>query len=110
MLVNNIFDYVGDWYMTTDTLNSYCEQKYGDSVDAIAYYADEYGNVLYPGSTTLKNFLMNSSNIKYQGNVVEITNRQHEMLLNEKRKIIRYIIPDYMPQFINKFTSQVTGQ
>lgn len=112
MFTNNIFDYISDWYMTEEQVQEFAKTKYGEGhVNDVAYKTDPYGNVVSVGDPSLTTFMGNSlfDDIKYTGEIVEVTNMMHELLQNNKKQLIRVIRPEYINSFINKFTQQLNG-
>lgn len=109
MFVNNIFDNIGDWYMTDDQLTTYCEYKYGDETYNPYLIVDDYGNIVGNAKTTT--FMNNAyfTEKKYSGNTTVISPKLYEMSLNEKKRLIRLIKPAYITQFINAFKASIAG-
>jgi len=87
MLTNNKFDYRNDFPLDYPRLTSYITEKYGDDSDAVHHWESDKGYVVvsdYPGA-------------------VSVSNRQHEELLNEKKRRIKIIDPSLLNLVLKNF-------
>ena len=106
LFTNNIIDPITDWYMSDEILLKYCQDKYGDAIDSPSCIVDDYGNIVGSADPLLTNFQSNETrytNTKYRGNTTTISNYQYEVMMNEKKRTIRIIRPQYMLEFIGMF-------
>lgn len=84
--LNEIIDPRFDWPLSTKNLISYCETKYAN-IYGIHHYINSDGyivNSTYPGATSVSNF-------------------QYEESLNEEKRRIRILKPEYLRNVVNDF-------
>ena len=99
MITNNITDRYHQWPMNYSQFLQYLNDKY-DDVDGTHHYEisttkiEVYNNsALYSGDTDFYN------------NATIVTNREYEESLQESRRSIRLLDPQYLPQFLKEFES-----
>lgn len=85
-----------NWVKDADDIHKLCESKYEDGVTGINYYKSLLGSVVdhYTSSLYRKGI------IPVPETVIPVTNYEHEMQLNEKRKTINVINPQYISSFL----------
>jgi hypothetical protein len=90
--LNEIIDPRFDWPLSTKNLKSYCETKY-DNIFGIHHYINSEGyivNSTVPGATSVSNF-------------------QYEEQLNEKKRRIRLLKPEFIRNVVNDFKNIVSS-
>jgi hypothetical protein len=88
--MNDILDPRFDWPLTSFQLKKYCEGKY-DNIDAIHHYENADGqwvNSNYPLATPISNFA-------------------YEEVLNEQKRRIKLLKPQYVEAVSREFTSKL---
>lgn len=116
LLINEIYDPFYDWIMSEQAVHEYSEQKYQyvGGVHSIAYHVSEDGekfwNVvedpLAPGFWYDKGDLIKRY-LQYKGTLIPMTNIEHEIEENEKKRVIKIIQPNDMRRFISDFNKQM---
>lgn len=108
--INNIFDYVNDWVKTDDQLFAYCADTYGETgMFDPRYKVNDYGFVFQNGDPRLTAFNENTNDaiINTGSSLSIINNYQYEQLLNERKRNIRVIRPEYISTFISTFNKKL---
>lgn len=115
LMVNEIYDPFYDWILSDEAVHEYSNQKYQHvgGANKVAYHVNEAGekywnvvedpnhpNLWYDSRDVLK------KHIQYNGPMVPMTNIEHELLENEKKRVIK-IIPQ---KDIKKFVSDIRRQ
>jgi hypothetical protein len=97
LLINDILDPRFDWPLSDQQLYSYTEAKYGEgNITAAHHYTISETNDIvvdldqYPSAHTVSNFA-------------------HESNLNDTKRAIRVLRPEYLQSFISEFDILVNG-
>lgn len=77
-----------DWPMDTFNLKKFCQKKYAD-INATHHYVDD------------NNYQVDSN----APNAIPVTNFGHEELVNDDKRIIRILHPQYVSMVVNEFKS-----
>mgnify|MGYP003341495154 CR=1 FL=1 len=88
LILNEVVDPRYDWPLSTSNLIKYCESKY-NNINGIHHYIDTDGyivNSTAPGATSVSNF-------------------QYEEEINEGKRKIKIIKPEYINQVVETFNS-----
>lgn len=135
MFVNQVFDIYSDWPLDSASLSQYCIDKYGaDKINLIHHWEIlpdqmEIGRVVYDttieGSTTtytlrtdLSGLIFANGKVRYESAVVEgalydeyeyatYTNFEHEVRLNELKRRIKIIRPQFIGKFVSMFNDSL---
>jgi hypothetical protein len=91
MLVNERYDYLGDWPLTQTALDQYVIDKYGSSVNSIKHYEDGKGMIV-PSSYPL---------------AVPITNANYEEKVNESKRRIKIISRELLTRILKDFKDEI---
>ena len=105
MLVNDITDRYHQWPMRYSQFLQYVNDKY-DDVNAVHHYEIAQTS----GDTTTKievysNSALFSGDTDFYGTATAVTNLEYEESLQDQRRKIRLLDPQYLPQFISEFES-----
>ncbi len=87
MLSNDIHDYRADWPLQYVDLQTYIDEKYGETADDVHHYLDERGYFVdsdFPGA-------------------VSVSNRMYEEDLNESKRTIKIISPDLVKVILQNY-------
>lgn len=110
LLINDIYDPFYDWVLSEQGVHEYTEQKYRyvGGAHSVAYHENADGeqfwnvvedpqhpNMWYDKGDVLKQYL------QYNGPMVPVTNIEHELKLNEKRRVIRIVQPNDIKSFVS---------
>ena len=108
LFVNNMFDYITDWYMNDEQIIAYCEDKYTDPYGD-HFYIDTNNTIVGNASTTVDAFQSNASIFSHTKTPIlkKVSAYEYELMKNENKKFIRVIRPDYIEIFVSKFTESV---
>ena len=105
LLVNDITDRYHQWPMRYSQFLQYVNDKY-DDVNAVHHYEVTQSS----GDTTTKievysNSALFSGDINFYGTATAITNLEYEESLQDQRRKIKLLDPNYLPQFVKEFES-----
>ena len=105
MLVNDITDRYHQWPMRYSQFLQYVNDKY-DDVNAVHHYEITQTS----GDTTTKievysNSALFSGDTDFYGTATAVTNLEYEESLQDQRRKIKLLDPQYLPQFISEFES-----
>ena len=105
MLVNDITDRYHQWPMRYSQFLQYVNDKY-DDVNAVHHYEIAQTS----GATTTKievysNSALFSGDTDFYGTATAVTNLEYEESLQDQRRKIKLLDPQYLPQFISEFES-----
>ena len=105
MLVNDITDRYHQWPMRYSQFLQYVNDKY-DDVNAVHHYEIAQTS----GDTTTKievysNSALFSGDTDFYGTAAAVTNLEYEESLQDQRRKIKLLDPQYLPQFISEFES-----
>lgn len=104
LLANDIQDRYEDWPMTVPQFEEYVHTKYSD-VNAVHHY--EFSQT--SGDTTKTIEIPADSANTIPADAVTITNYEYEELLQEQKRRIRLIKPEYVGQIRNELRSRLRG-
>ena len=105
MLVNDITDRYHQWPMRYSQFLQYVNDKY-DDVNAVHHYEITQTS----GDTTTKievysNSALFSGDTDFYGTATAVTNLEYGESLQDQRRKIKLLDPQYLPQFISEFES-----
>ena len=105
MLVNDITDRYHQWPMRYSQFLQYVNDKY-DDVNAVHHYEIAQTS----GDTTTKievysNSALFSGDTDFYGTATAVTNLEYGESLQDQRRKIKLLDPQYLPQFISEFES-----
>lgn len=110
MMMNDIIDPFFDWPMNEHDLYVYVKKKYGDeNIEAIHHYeAEEDDNLYsYPPGTIVSIDYQNHVPSGTTRNIKAITNYTYEITVNESKRIIKLLKPEYLDQ-VKRERDQIT--
>lgn len=102
-MTNDIIDPYYDWYLTSDQLENYVNEKYSNNGSGIHHY--EHNTEKYLINQTTYNLMSPEE----QTNFTSITNYEYEERLNEQRKFINAVQPTYRSQIVRKLNSALNA-
>ena len=85
-LLNDVIDPVYDWVLNVEELREYVENKYGVGNDIQIHHWELDGDIVPP----------------FTLGAVAYTNFEYEERENEKKREIKMIRPEYLPQLLNE--------
>jgi len=100
LLLNDIINPYFDWCVSGRELESFINDKYGSTVNDVHHYIDladnnrqidDYDSVKIGEMATIP------------ANISIVTNRDHEIALNEGRRLIKLISSDYILEIVEEF-------
>lgn len=91
MLVNERYDYLGDWPLTQATLDLYVIDKYGSAANSIHHYENA------------KKIIVSSD----YPSAVPITNANYEAQVNESKRRIKIISTQLLSTILKNFKDQI---
>lgn len=95
LIANEIIDPRYDWPLSTTALRNYITKKYGaGNENAIHHYVNADGDVVH--ST-------------YAGAKTPVSNTDYEDQLNESKRRIKIIKPQFITRFVDKFTGMLNN-
>ena len=104
LLFNEIKDRYYDWPLTASQFETYVNDKY-DDINGIHHY--EYAQ--QSGDTKFLIELPNDSATTLPAGAVAVTNYEYEDRLQEKKRRIRLIKPEYIPELKKEFSKKIKG-
>jgi len=96
ILMNDIIDPFYDWILTDEEIIEYCRKKYGNENKIVGY---RYNGIFY--KTMPPNVDIYS--------VEQVTAFQYESELNEQKREIKILKPDYIPLIEDEIIKQLEG-
>lgn len=109
LFVNELYDYLGDWFKSEEQLKEFVISTYGESqIDTPRYVIDKYGIVRRNPDPTLTDFQNSFTNVKYTGEMNIASNYAWESILNESVRNIRIIKPSRIAEFVKLFNLQLS--
>lgn len=93
LMINKMFDRYYDWPLSERTLIKYTEDKYDDS------YGIHHYEIPQSSGNTSVNITVESD----VPNATAISNLEHERKLNDDRKAIKLLKPEYVTTFVNEY-------
>lgn len=104
LMSNDIIDVYNDWPMSVKRFEDYVKAKY-DNVDGIHHY--EYTQE--SGDTSFLIELPNDSATTLPAGSVAVTNYVYEDRLQDKKRRIRLIKPEFIPEIKKEFAKKIKG-
>ena len=104
LITNDIIDVYNDWPMSVKRFEDYVYGKY-DDVNGVHQY--EYTQE--SGDTSFVIELPNDSATTLPAGAVAVTNYEYEDRLQEKKRRIRLIKPEYIPELKKEFSKKIKG-
>ena len=99
LLANNIIDPYNEWFISTEVLEQYTIEKYGaNSLDDIHHW------VLPERPEICVEY--DSARLA-AGEIVPITNLEHEEILNDNRQNIQVVSKNRIQDFVKEFRNQI---
>ena len=99
LLVNNIVDPYNDWYLTTEVLEEFVKQKYG------ADFLDTHHHWVLPERPEI---CVEYDRTKLaNGEIIAVTNKEHEEILNDGRQEIRVVNPNQIQDFVKEYRNKI---
>jgi len=105
LITNDIIDVYHDWPMSTKRFEDYVYSKYDNDVNGIHHY--EYTQE--SGDTKFVIELPNDSATTLPAGAVPVTNYEYEERIQEKKRRIRLIKPEYIPEIKKEFSKKIKG-
>lgn len=99
LLVNNILDPYNDWFVPSEVLEEFTKEKYGDG------QVDAHHHWVLPERKTVC--------VEYDaaklaaGEIIQISNKEHEEILNDARQFIKVVAPDQIRDFVKDFEQKI---
>ena len=102
LMVNDITDRFHQWPMNFSQFNQYVEDKY-DDINGIHHYevAQESGD------TSIKIWVENDSDTNAYSGATAITNYEHELAEQDRKRKIRLLDVQYLDLFVNEFDERI---
>lgn len=95
LYINNIVNMYEMWPLSEVELEAYCQRIYGSSINSTRYSMKSPENVIMDRDMI--------EQIYGSAFAVDVTNWEHEVSINEKKRIIRIVNPQYVGAFIDNF-------
>ncbi len=102
LMVKDITDRFHQWPMNFSQFNQYVEDKY-DDINGIHHYevAQESGD------TSIKIWVENDSDTNAYSGATAITNYEHELAEQDRKRKIRLLDVQYLDLFVNEFDKRI---
>ena len=102
LMVNDITDRFHQWPMNFSQFNQYIADKY-DDINGIHHYevAQESGD------TSIKIWVENDSDTNAYSGATAITNYEHELAEQDRKRKIRLLDVQYLDLFVNEFDKRI---
>ena len=102
LMVNDITDRFHQWPMNFSQFNQYVEDKY-DDINGIHHYevAQESGD------TSIKIWVENDSDTNAYSGATAITNYEHELAEQDRKRKIRLLDDRYLGLFVSEFEKRI---
>tara|TARA_R100001509_G_C4826863_1_gene201853 strand:- start:219 stop:746 length:528 start_codon:yes stop_codon:yes gene_type:complete len=100
LVTNDIVDYYEDWPMSVQRFEEFVKEKY-DNPQAVHHYEITQTS----GDTSIK-IDVGMNTIEYPS-AVAVSNYQYEDKLQEQKRQIRLITPEYIEQFVKEFEKKM---
>ena len=95
LIANNIIDPRFDWPLSNSVLQTYVARKYDvENIDAVKHYVNDDDEIVHSS---------------YAGTKYPISYFQYEETINEAKRRINIIKPQFLPTFVNIFTGTLNG-
>lgn len=89
-LINNIWDYAASWPLDNFALTEFINTKYNGGGNNIKHYVNKGGFIVNQGEDT-----------------IAVTNADYEYQLNENKRKIIIVKPDFVELFVSKFEDKL---
>ena len=99
LVTNNIVDYYEDWPMSVQRFEEFVKEKY-DNPQAVHHY-----EITQTSGDTTVTIDVGMNTTDYSG--TPISNYQYEDKLQEQKRQIRLITPEYIEQFVKEFEKKM---
>ena len=93
-IINNYVDIREEWPKSNADLLEYCKLKYGGLEEIYQVHHYEADGLIVQSS--------------YVGTRTEVTNMQYEEKLNDAKREIKILRPEYLTYFVNKFQTLIS--
>lgn len=105
LLFNNIYDFDEQWPRSEKMLLRYIEEKYPfNNLGDIHHYETVDGVYMDLRALRLEYNINNDNDLISIFGLIPITIYDHEYILNESKRAIKIVDPDYIGQVISQFT------
>jgi hypothetical protein len=96
LITNNIIDPRFDWPMSSAMLRNYIKRKYSiENVDAVKHYINDDDEIVHSS---------------YAGTKYPVSYFDYEEAINESKRRINIIKPQFLPAFVNSFKGSLNGR
>jgi hypothetical protein len=99
LLVNNIIDPYNEWYISAEVLEKYTTEKYGgDFLNTVHHW-------VLPERSEIR--VEYDSARLAAGEIIPVTNLEHETLLNDNRQDIQVVNKNRIRDFVKEFSNKI---
>jgi hypothetical protein len=119
MFINEMYDYIEDWYKPDELLQQYCLDKYGEDYMESFRILDANNNVIYPDDVLNTDTYHDGGNHysfndhptintcvrSITGDLLQESPYEYESRINEARRTIRVIKNEYITKFVDQFVA-----
>lgn len=102
MMINDIQDYYTDWPMSTPRFEQYLVEKYGNDI-----YGTHHYEITQSSGDTTQTIDIGTDNTDHP-TAVEVTNYEYESALQDEKRKIRLLDPDYIYNFVADFENKIS--
>ena len=102
LMVNDITDLFHQWPMNWSQFNQYVTDKY-DDINGIHHYEIAQDS----GDTSIKIWVENDSDTNAYSGATAITNYEHELAEQDRKRKIRLLDVQYLDLFVNEFDKRI---
>lgn len=102
LYINGITNISSDWPLSDNALNSYVTSKYGAGNEFVTHHYEK----MPEGITVDYQFCVDT----YSEQPTLITNYDYEAMLNDQKRIIKVIKPEYISMFVQMFNNSLLGK
>lgn len=116
LVCNNLYDPYFEWIMSQETLYEYCKQKYKnfpEKENTIFYHKNnkgqKYYNVIeYPKDSGMwfDKLDTHHRSLQFKGSMIPVTYLEHEIELNEEKRIVNALRPEDFQYFIQDLINE----
>lgn len=99
LLANDIIDPYNDWYVSSDVLEDYTKLKYGEN------FLNVHHHWVLPERPEV--CVEYDADKLASGEILPITNLEHEEILNDNRREIRVVSPNNIRDFVKEFENLI---
>lgn len=99
MLANNIIDPYNDWYVSTEVLEAYTKQKYGED------FLNVHHHWILPERPEV--CVEYDRDKLASGEILPVTNLEHEVILNDARQEIQVVSKTDIRDFVKEFRNLI---